>query len=172
MCITTGSGIVVRIGQAVTAASVGDPVLLSFNSCGTCGVCISGHPNTCVHTFALNFAPREGFLSSSTTSESGPPERIYGRFFGQSSFASLSVVQERCVVNVKGLVSKREDLQLLAPLGCGVQTGSGTILNAGQAGESDAVIIMGLGGVGLSGVMVRIPTVSIPLVSVCVCVCV
>ena len=57
------------------------------------------------------------------------------------------------VINVRGLVSSREELQLLSPLGCGIQTGSGAILNATQVSADDRVAVLGLGGVGLSAVM-------------------
>lgn len=54
---------------------------------------------------------------------------------------------------MKDLVKDKKDLQLFAPLGCGIQTGSGTVINAAQATEKDVILIMGLGGVGLSAVM-------------------
>jgi Zn-dependent alcohol dehydrogenase len=38
-------------------------------------------------------------------------------------------------------------------LGCGIQTGAGTVLNAAKAGPEDTVCVLGLGGVGLSAVM-------------------
>lgn len=47
----------------------------------------------------------------------------------------------------------KRELQLFAPLGCGIQTGAGTVINAAQAGPNDTVCVLGLGGVGLSAVM-------------------
>jgi Zn-dependent alcohol dehydrogenase len=87
-----------------------------------------------------------------TQTDSSTPE-IYGKFFGQSSFASVSIVREDSIVNVSGLVSSKKDLALLSPLGCGIQTGSGAIINAARAGPNDRVAVIGLGGVGLSAVM-------------------
>lgn len=81
------------------------------------------------------------------------PTEIGGRFFGQSSFANHTIVSAKSVVNVSGLGLTRADLQLLAPLGCGLQTGSGTVINVAQAGPTDAVAVTGLGGVGLAAVM-------------------
>lgn len=78
---------------------------------------------------------------------------IGGAFFGQSSFASLSIAKQCSVVNVKNIVKGKEELQLFAPLGCGIQTGSGTVVNAAKAGPDDIVVVMGLGGVGLSAIM-------------------
>jgi len=55
-------------------------------------------------------------------SKGGEPE-VGGQFFGQSSFANLSIVRECSVVNAKELVHDKKELQLFAPLGCGIQTG-------------------------------------------------
>lgn len=84
----------------------------------------------------------------------GSSSSIGGRFFGQSSFAKHTIVSEKCVVNVQGMGLVRDDLKLLAPLGCGLQTGSGTVINVAKAGEDDAIAIVGMGGVGLAAVMV------------------
>jgi Zn-dependent alcohol dehydrogenase len=94
------------------------------------------------------------FSEETSASESPATEpSIYGRFFGQSSFASYSIVREDSVVNVRGVVETKSELQLLSPLGCGIQTGSGAILNAAKATPKDRVAVLGLGGVGLSAVM-------------------
>lgn len=87
---------------------------------------------------------------------SAPPSHeptIGGRFFGQSSFARHSIVSSKCVVNVSSLSLSEDDLKLLAPLGCGLQTGSGTVLNVAKAGPDDVIAIVGMGGVGLAAVM-------------------
>ncbi len=90
---------------------------------------------------------------SFSSKSDGKADEIGGGFFGQSSFANLSVVKQCSVVNVKGIVKDKEELKLFAPLGCGIQTGSGTIINAAKATKEDVVVVMGLGGVGLSAVM-------------------
>lgn len=60
-----------------------------------------------------------------------------------------------CVVSLAGVVKSRDELKIFAPLGCGFQTGAGTVLSLGKAMPSDSVTIIGSGGVGLAGVMVR-----------------
>ena len=57
------------------------------------------------------------------------------------------------MVNAKDLVKDKQELELFAPLGCGIQTGSGTVINAAKATKQDVILILGLGGVGLSAVM-------------------
>ncbi|MET0986805.1 MAG: zinc-binding dehydrogenase, partial [Steroidobacteraceae bacterium] len=74
---------------------------------------------------------------------------IYGAFFRQSSFSTHAIAHETNAI----VVPKDLPLELLGPLGCGVQTGAGTVLNtlALKAGESLA--IFGGGAVGLSALL-------------------
>lgn len=95
----------------------------------------------------------EPVFSSPEQSPAAAAPTVGGRFFGQSSFARHTVVSDKSVVSVAGLGLSREDLKLLTPLGCGLQTGSGTVVNVARAGPDDAVAVVGLGGVGLAAVM-------------------
>ncbi|KAL2841032.1 chaperonin 10-like protein [Aspergillus pseudoustus] len=144
-----GSGIVQQAGSRVSRASIGDSVLLSFRSCAACKTCKDDHPSFCDQFAALNYA---GELNAYTATDSGK-QRVHGGFFGQSSFARVAIVKESSVVNVSGLVRGEDELKLLAPLGCGFQTGIGTVENVASAGPEDAVVVLGLGGVGLAAIM-------------------
>jgi Zn-dependent alcohol dehydrogenase len=129
-------------------------VLLSFSPCQACEQCKTDHPGHCVDFNPINFEVRsDDYLVAREASSPSAEPTIYGKFFGQSSLASLSIVNARSVVNVAGLVESREELALYAPLGCGIQTGSGAIIQAAQARTEDRVTVLGLGGVGLSAVM-------------------
>lgn len=97
----------------------------------------------------MNFGPNKVFTSAGKSGEAD----IDGSFFGQSSFANWSIVRQCSTVNVSGIVTDKKDLQMFAPLGCGIQTGSGTVINAAKASPKDVICIMGLGGVGLSAIM-------------------
>ncbi|BBI64835.1 hypothetical protein HSBAA_61410 [Vreelandella sulfidaeris] len=70
-------------------------------------------------------------------------------FFGQSSFASHAVVSARNAVKVDPEV----ELALLGPLGCGIQTGAGTVLNRLKPEFGSSIVVYGCGAVGLSAVM-------------------
>lgn len=72
-----------------------------------------------------------------------------GHFFGQSSFARFAVVAERSLVKVDSAAP----LDLLAPLGCGVQTGAGAVWNVLKPRPGEHVLVTGAGAVGLSAVM-------------------
>lgn len=134
----------------MTVAQPGDPVLLSFNSCGTCGLCSAHFPSHCTSFNPLNFFRHDTF--STHDSDASKPT-IAGSFFGQSSFASLSIASQRSVVNVRDHVKEIGELQRMAPLGCGIQTGAGTVINVAEADTNDAIAVTGMGGVGLSAIM-------------------
>ena len=70
-------------------------------------------------------------------------------FFGQSSFATCSVVNAQSVAKVDPTI----DLAIAAPLGCGIQTGAGAVLNVAHADETMAVAVFGCGAVGMSAIM-------------------
>lgn len=140
----------------MTVAQPGDPVLLSFSSCGACGICKAEHPAYCPQFAPLNFMGSKDYHSGAAAKDGASKPQIYGNFFGQSSFASRTIASEASVVNVKGLVEDDDELRLLSPLGCGVQTGTGSVWKVARAGEEDYVVVMGLGGVGLSAIMVRL----------------
>ncbi|WP_199241033.1 zinc-binding dehydrogenase [Naasia lichenicola] len=130
----------------MTSVQPGDKVLLSFSYCGECGPCTSGHPAYCVDWFPLNLlgvsrGPESGEVSGGDTV-------LQSHFMGQSSFAEYCIADEHSVVKV----SPDADLELLAPLGCGVITGVGSIWNVLKPGPADVVAVYGVGGVGISGV--------------------
>ena len=74
---------------------------------------------------------------------------VRGHFFGQSSFATHTLATERNLVRV----SQDLPLELLAPLGCGLQTGAGTVMNSLQVPSGASLAVFGTGAVGLAAVM-------------------
>lgn len=142
-----GAGVVLATGPGVTRVAPGDKVLLSYTSCGRCANCRGGHPAYCETWVPDNLivgARRDG---SPTVTRDGTP--IGGRFFGQSSFAAHAVADERSVVKVPA----DAPLELLAPLGCGVQTGFGTVWNILAPAPGATLVVFGVGAVGLAAVM-------------------
>jgi Zn-dependent alcohol dehydrogenase len=142
-----GAGIVEEVGPGVTAAKVGDRVILSYNYCSNCDLCKADQQAYCVSMQLLNIFGEKGQF------ETKAGEDAPGKFFGQSSFAGTSIVAESSVVNLKGLVSSEDELKLLAPLGCGLMTGSGAVINGAGAKPHDIVLVTGLGAVGLGAIM-------------------
>lgn len=142
-----GAGVVEAVGSAVTRVTPGDQVLLSFTSCGTCANCRDGHPAYCATWLPLNLLGGARADGSATVSRDG--ENLGGHFFGQSSFARHALVDERSLVKVPA----DAPLELLAPLGCGVQTGVGAVWNVLEPRPGDTIVVTGAGAVGLSAVM-------------------
>jgi aryl-alcohol dehydrogenase len=139
-----GAGVVEQVGKQVKNVRRGDHVVLSYQSCGRCRQCKRGHPTDCESFWRLNF----GFerLDGSNALQQGG---VRGHFFGQSSFATKALATERNIVKV----SKRLSLEMLAPLGCGMQTGAGTVMNSLKVSKGASVAIFGTGSVGLAAVM-------------------
>ncbi len=140
-----GAGVVERVGDAVKGIKPGDHVVLSYAFCGHCDNCEDGHPGACESWPVLNFM---GKLDDGSTRlhKGGQPLSV---FFGQSSFATYAVANQRqCVV-----VDPDVDLTYLGPLGCGFLTGAGTVLNVLRPSIGDSIAIFGPGAVGQAAVM-------------------
>lgn len=142
-----GAGVVESVGAKVTRVAPGDHVVLSFNSCNACPNCGDHQPAYCFDFMAHNFAglrPQDG-----TTAVSQNGTQISANFFGQSSFASVAVAHEINTIKV----DKRLPLELLGPLGCGIQTGAGAAVNSVGLKKGQSLAIFGGGAVGLAALL-------------------
>ena len=139
-----GAGVVEHVGRGVKGVMQGDHVVMSFQSCGRCSPCRHGRPADCERFYEANFG-FERLDGSNALWQSG----VRGHFFGQSSFATHSLATKRNVV----VVPRDLPLELLAPLGCGLQTGAGTVMNTLAVPASAGIAIFGTGAVGLAAVM-------------------
>jgi aryl-alcohol dehydrogenase len=142
-----GAGFVEAIGRDVTDLAVGDPVVISFASCGHCLTCRHGHPVYCDTWAPLNLLGGTRADGSATLALDGTP--LYGHFFGQSSFSTLSLARARNVVKVP----EEAPLELLGPLACGMQTGAQAVVNILHPAADHTLVVFGAGAVGLSAVM-------------------
>lgn len=144
-----GAGVVKAVGDGVTKVAVGDKVSLTFNSCGECASCKKAEPGYCVNFMGLNFG---GVRPDGSSALSKDGEQLGGNFFGQSSFATAAIANQRNVVKL----SDDADLVAAAPLGCGIQTGAGAVMNTFDAQAGEALLVMGGGSVGLSGALAAV----------------
>jgi aryl-alcohol dehydrogenase len=71
------------------------------------------------------------------------------RWFGQSSFATYALATARNTV----VVDAGLPLELLGPLGCGIQTGAGAVIRSLRVQAGDTIAVFGVGAVGLAAVM-------------------
>lgn len=145
-----GAGVVEAIGVGVSSVAPGDPVVLSMNTCGTCRHCLEGASAYCARLYEKNFGGRRDDDTTSLTDETGTA--ISSHFFGQSSFAAYANVDERAVVKVPADVP----LELLGPLGCGIQTGAGAVMNSLHPRAGSSFVVFGAGAVGLSALLAAV----------------
>lgn len=145
-----GAGIVERVGDRVEDFAQGDRVLMSYSSCGVCEPCVDGRPWHCEKFGLLNAAGIRADGSTSIHDENG--EAVSGNFFGQSSFATYALATERNLVKVPDYVSD-ELFAIMGPLGCGIQTGAGAVMNTISPRNGTSIVIAGGGSVGLAAVL-------------------
>ncbi|MCF6156542.1 MAG: NAD(P)-dependent alcohol dehydrogenase [Candidatus Brocadia sp.] len=152
-----GAGVVERVGKGVKGVKRGDHVVLSYQSCGRCRQCRNGYPTDCEHFYEANFGFKR--LDGSNAFQRSD---VSGHFFGQSSFATHALATERNLVEV----SKDLRLEILAPLGCGLQTGAGTVMNSLEVSDGASIAIFGTGSVGLAAVMAARIVGANPIIAV------
>ncbi|MGC9538909.1 NAD(P)-dependent alcohol dehydrogenase [Streptomyces sp. UG1] len=143
-----GAGVVEETGPGVNGIRPGDKVVLSYGHCGTCAQCAAGRPAYCLAFARLNLpGPRtDGTYTLHRASDGSP---VAGTFFGQSSFATHVLAPAACAV----VVERDTDLVAAAPLGCGVQTGAGAVLNVLRPAPGSTFVVYGVGAVGCAAVM-------------------
>jgi len=154
-----GAGIVERVGSRVAKVKPGDHVVLAWDYCGTCPSCKQGKELYCLNFFMHNF---HGARPDGTTTLRKGDQEIHGSFFCQSSFSEYALANERNVVKV------REDipLEILGPMGCGVMTGAGAVMNALQVKPGSSIAIFGVGPVGMSAILAAVVCGSTTIIAV------
>lgn len=145
-----GAGVVERVGAGVTHVEPGDHVVLSFASCGACSACLRGHPAYCLTLNTHNFGGGRSDGSTAFTDADGSP--VFSHFFGQSSFAEVVNAVARSVVKIPSDFP----LEIAGPLGCGIQTGAGAVLNVLQPAAGGTFAVFGAGAVGLSALLAAV----------------
>ncbi|MCI8992149.1 MAG: NAD(P)-dependent alcohol dehydrogenase [Eubacterium sp.] len=140
-----GCGVILETGPGVTEFKAGDKVGFSYGYCGTCEACRTGKPYGCKENRRLNFSG----VQFDNTKRLWKDDMFVSSFFGQGAFAT------HAVVHVNNLIPVAEDidLKMVAPMGCGIQTGAGAVLNYLRPSADSSIIITGCGPVGLSAVM-------------------
>ncbi len=136
-----GAGVVERVGDCVTKVKAGDHVVLAPASDGSCEQCQAGAPMYCERFNELNLQAGRNLRTGGN--------HAFLKYFGQSSFAHLALANERNAVKVR----KDIPLKILGPLGCGIQTGAGTVMNGLRPAPGSGIVILGAGAVGLAAVL-------------------
>jgi S-(hydroxymethyl)glutathione dehydrogenase / alcohol dehydrogenase len=136
------AGVVDAIGPDVDGLAVGDAVVLTpIPPCGVCYWCVRGEPGVCANANAL----QTNTFPDGTTGLSRRGQTVF-RGVGLGGFAEYVVTSRTGAVKVPPGVP----LEVACVVGCAVQTGVGAVLNTARVEAGATVLVMGLGGIGLS----------------------
>jgi S-(hydroxymethyl)glutathione dehydrogenase/alcohol dehydrogenase len=136
------AGTVDAVGPHVTGLAVGDSVVLTaVPPCGRCYWCVRDEAALCVDSVGI----QTNTFADGTTGLSRSGEVVY-RGVNVAAFAEYVVTQETGAVKIPAGVP----LDVACVIGCAVQTGVGAVLNTARVEEGATVLVLGLGGIGLS----------------------
>ena len=136
------AGVVEAVGAGVEHLKPGDPVVLTpCPPCGTCYWCVRNEPSLCVNADGI----ATNTFADGTTGLSRNGEVVY-RGVNVAAFADSTIVAATGAIKVDPDVP----LDVVCVIGCASQTGVGAVLNTAAVTEGATVLVLGLGGVGLS----------------------
>ena len=141
-----GAGEVVEVGPEVTGFAVGDHVVFSFiPSCGKCPSCSTGHQQLCdLGAFLLGGKQLTDFTSRHHSKDG----KDLGTMVALGTFSPYTVVSQDSAIKIENHIP----LDKAALVGCGVTTGWGSATYAADVQSGETVVVIGIGGIGMSAV--------------------
>jgi S-(hydroxymethyl)glutathione dehydrogenase/alcohol dehydrogenase len=140
-----GAGVVEAVGPGVRSLRVGQPVALSWLvPCGVCRSCRAGRVWACLDSPSFRHRMPDG----ATVLTDGDGTAVLS-YCGIGTMAEATVVPETAAIALPDGV----DPAVAALIGCCVATGVGAVLKTAAVPAGASVVVIGLGGVGLSCVM-------------------
>jgi S-(hydroxymethyl)glutathione dehydrogenase/alcohol dehydrogenase len=136
------AGVIEAVGPGVTDLHAGDHVVLTpCPPCGSCYWCVRGEPTVCVNAMAI----QTNTFPDGSTGLARDGQVVY-RGVGLGAFAECVLTPASGAVKIPAAVP----LDVACVIGCAVQTGVGAVLNTARVEAGATVLVMGLGGIGLS----------------------
>ena len=132
------AGRISAIGAGVEGFDHGDDVIVTLiRACGSCPTCAGGQPVSCT-------TPYDGLDGPLSTAAGQPLLQA----MACGAFAEKVVVSARQIVKIPADLPK----EVAALISCGVITGIGAVVNAGNLRAGQDVVVIGAGGVGLNAI--------------------
>jgi alcohol dehydrogenase (nicotinoprotein) len=139
-----GAGVIEEVGDGVTKVAPGDHVVCSFiPNCGTCRYCSTGRQNLC----DMGATILEGYFPDGSFRFHGGGED-FGAMCLVGTFSQYATISQHSVVKVDDWLP----LDKAVLVGCGVPTGWGSAVYAGNVRAGDTVVVYGIGGIGINAV--------------------
>ena len=131
------AGRITALGDGVTGLSEGQRVVVTLiKSCGRCANCAAGKPTICTNIVAV-------------------PDKLH-RKDGTRVVAAMNcgAFAEKVIVDRSQVVVMPDSMppEAVALMACGVITGIGAVVNAGNLRPGEDVVVIGAGGVGLNAI--------------------
>jgi S-(hydroxymethyl)glutathione dehydrogenase/alcohol dehydrogenase len=139
-----GAGVVMEVGEGVSWLQPGDHVVFGFiPACGRCVPCATGHSNLCdLGAIILGGRQVDGTSRHHARGQDIRTMTLLG------TFAHHTVVNEASCIKI----DKDYPLDRACLLGCGVVTGWGSSVYAGEVQPGDTVAVVGCGGIGSNAI--------------------
>ncbi|MDD7812070.1 NDMA-dependent alcohol dehydrogenase [Mycobacterium sp. CSUR Q5927] len=138
-----GAGVITKVGKGVTGLEEGDHVVMAFiPACGSCPPCMKGFRSLCDRGAVLlgGKAIADGTNRIHAGSHEVSPMNLLGTFAPYMTVHADSVVK----------IDKDVPFETAAIMGCAVPTGFGSATNVAEVKPGETVIIIGVGGIGMS----------------------
>ncbi|MDF3312132.1 NDMA-dependent alcohol dehydrogenase [Rhodococcus sp. T2V] len=140
-----GAGVIEAVGPGVSNFEVGDHVAMCvIPSCGECAFCSQGRSYLCDLGATIGTGARPDGTYRARLED--------GQDIG--GLCLLGTFADRLVTGVESVVKIPKDIPLdvAALLSCGVPTGWGSAIYAGNVTAGETVVVVGVGGVGVNSV--------------------
>jgi S-(hydroxymethyl)glutathione dehydrogenase/alcohol dehydrogenase len=164
-----GAGVIEALGPGVAerpagapieadGRRVGDLVALAWTApCGDCPACARGEAWLCAR-------PRGGGhrldpASVRLRTVAGDPVGVYS---GVGTFSTAQVVAAEAAIPLPAATPR----EVAALIGCAASTGVGSVRHTAAVREGESVVVIGLGGVGLSALLAALDAGADPVIAV------